>query len=339
MIVDQALYEDGRRLPCPDLSLELRRIRDERRTGSFIWIGMKDPGTQELLDVGAELGLHPLAIEDATEGANQRAKIERYEGTFAAVVKTVRYIDATSDIETGELMVFVGDRFVVTVRRGEANELHGVRGRLEADAHRLALGPTAALHAIVDSVVDNYTAVDIELQKDLEQIEELVFSETPRVNTTDIYRLKREVLEFKRAALPLVSPVSVLQGKQSPLEREVRLLFRDVYDHLNLVADHLHSYDALLTDILGAHLGRMSMLQNEEMARQNDEMRKQNEDMRKISAWVAIAAVPTMLAGVYGMNFDHMPELHWEYGYFILVGVMVAACLTLFALFKKNDWL
>ncbi len=326
MIVDQAIYRDGRRHPCGDLSDELAGLRDSDAPGAFLWIGLKDPTDAEFALVNDELDLHALAVEDAVKG-NQRPKLELYGNTIFVVVKTLRYLEETSDIETGEVMLFVGDRFVVTVRRGEANPLQGVRQRLEADPALLAHGQVSVLHAVMDSIVDNYISIDAELQNDLDEIEEAVFSGARGVGSTTIYRLKREVLEFRRAAVPLAAPLRLLHdGSRSPLpDKEVRLLLRDVADHLLRVIDHIESYDRLLTDILSAHLAQISV--------------QQNSDMRKISAWVAIAAVPTMVAGVYGMNFDNMPELHSRYGYYAVWIIMIVVATGMLLFFKRRGWI
>ncbi|HET7396878.1 MAG TPA: magnesium/cobalt transporter CorA [Intrasporangium sp.] len=332
MIVDQAIYRHGQRQPCGDLSDEL----DALRTGAdgFLWIGLKDPTDEEFALVNTELHLHPLAVEDAVKG-NQRAKIEQYETSLFVVLKTLRYVEQTSDIETGEVMLFLGDRFVVTVRRGEGNPLQGVRHRLEQDAVELAFGPMAVLHSVMDSVVDNYVVVDREIKQDLEEIESEVFGGSGG-DANVIYRLKREVLEFRRASGPLADALVAFldRGVGRALSNDLRHLFRDVADHLRQVNDHVEAYDRLLTDILGAHLAGVSV--------------KQNEDMRKISAWVAIAAVPTMVAGIYGMNFENMPELQasvhvgageFAYGYFVVLAVMAATCLALYRAFKRSGWL
>jgi magnesium transporter len=325
VIVDRAIYVDGRRRPCGDLADELSALREKEDDGSFLWIGLKDPTQAEFDEVDTDLGLHPLAVEDAVHG-RQRAKVELYDDTVFVVLKPLRYIDKTSDIETGELMLFVGDRFVVTVRRGELSPLTNIRAALEADPSTLGHGPLAVLHAILDRVVDNYLAIDGEVAQDLEEIEREVFSGS-RMDSGSIYRLKREVLEFRRAAMPLSEPLKTLHlSPRSPVpEGELRLLLRDVSDHLHAVIDHIESYDRLLTDMLGAHLSQLSV--------------QQNDDMRKISAWVAIAALPTMIAGVYGMNFDYMPELHARWGYFVVLVVMVAGSTGLFRAFKRSGWL
>ncbi len=325
VIVDRAIYVGGQRRPCGDLAEELSALRERDEEGSFLWIGLKDPTEEEFDEVDTELGLHPLAVEDAVQG-RQRAKVELYDGTVFVVLKPLRYLDRTSDIETGELMLFVGDHFVVTVRRGELSPLTNIRAALESSPDILVHGPLAVLHAVLDRVVDDYLLIDGEVALDLEEIEREVFSGT-RMDSGSIYRLKREVLEFRRAAVPLSEPLRMLhQSPRSPVpEGELRLRLRDVSDHLHSVIDHIESYDRLLTDMLGAHLAQISV--------------QQNNDMRKISAWVAVAAVPTMVAGIYGMNFDYLPELHWHWGYFAVLGLMAAACVSLFVAFKRTGWL
>ncbi|NUS42000.1 MAG: magnesium/cobalt transporter CorA [Terrabacter sp.] len=333
MIVDKAIYRNGRRHGCGDLSDELDVLRLTQ--DGFLWIGLKDPTDDEFALVNEELHLHPLAVEDAVNG-RQRAKIEKYESSVFVVLKTLRYIEATSDIETGEVMLFIGDRFVVTVRHGEGNPLAGVRQRLETEPERLGHGSMTVLHAVMDSVVDNYVVVDREVRKDLESIEEQVFASDEGGDANTIYRLKREVLEFRRASQPLADTLAQFmeRGPTSMLSAEIIPFFRDVADHLRLVNDHVESYDRLLTDVLSAHLASVSV--------------KQNEDMRRISAWVAIAAVPTMIAGIYGMNFQRIPELtasvhvgggEFYYGYFVVLAVMAAACVGLYRAFKRSGWL
>lgn len=332
VIVDQAVYRDGKRMSCGDLSDELDLLREAE--SGFIWIGLKDPTDAEFALVNDELKLHPLAVEDAIKG-NQRAKLDVYDDAIFVVLKTLRYIDATSDVETGEVMIFVGDRFVVTVRRGEANPLAGVRSRLEDAPDHLAHGPIAVLYSVMDSIVDNYTLIDSELGDDLDLIEQKVFSGARGVDSSQIYWLKREVLEVKRAVTPLAEPLSRLQSGEIEVLHEDHLpFFGDISDHLLRVIDHVESYDRLLTDVLHAHLAQISV--------------QQNDDMRRISAWVAIAAVPTMVAGVYGMNFDYMPELtasirlggsEFTYGYFVILTVMAVVATSMYRAFRKSGWL
>ena len=321
--MDQAVYRHGRRMPCTDLSDELAAVRQDGH--GWIWIGLKDPTDSEFDLVKDELQLHPLAVEDAVTG-HQRPKLEVYDASLFVVVKPLRYIEATSDIETGEVMVFLGDRFVVTVRRGEAGPLSGVRQLIEHDPVRLNLGPVAVLHGVMDAVVDNYDLIDREIQDDLEGLEAGVFADARTSDAQEIYALKREVLEFRRAALPLIEPARRLSEDEVPHVPEVaKPFFRDVADHLLRSVDHIESYDRLLSDILSAHLAQVSV--------------RQNDDMRKISAWVAIAAVPTAIAGIYGMNFHHFPELGWQYGYPFTLVMMALICAVLFRAFKRSGWL
>ena len=323
MIVDQAVYRDGTRILCGDLSDELEVLRRDER--GFIWIGLKDPTDAEFALVNAELKLHPLAVEDAIKG-NQRPKLDVYDDTMFVVLKTLHYIDATSDVETGEVMIFVGDRFVVTVRRGEANPLTGVRARLEHTPEHLAHGPIAVLYSVMDSVVDNYTLIDVELSEDLELMEQRVFEGARSIDAADIYRLKREVLEVRRAAAPLAVPLSRLRSEDTRfIDERTRPFFGDIYDHVLRVLDHVEAYDRLLTDVLHAHLAQISV--------------QQNDDMRRISAWVAMAAVPTMVAGIYGMNFDYMPELSYRPAYFIVLGTLAIVEIGLYRAFRKSGWL
>jgi magnesium transporter len=341
VIVDQAVYRHGVRGPCGDLSDELARLRDT--PDGFIWIGLKDPTDAEFSHVTEELALHPLAVEDAVKG-NQRSKLEVYQDSVFVVLRPLHYTDPTSQVETGELMLFVGEHFVVTVRRGETGPLAEVRARLDVDPSRLAHGPTSVLHAVMDTVVDGYLVVDQEIAQDLEEMEESVFASevavearvdgdlARQVRTSDaadaqrIYLLKREVLEIRRAVQPLTEAAQRLARDPVPFVPPAsRPFFRDVADHLLRITDHVESYDRLLTDILSAHLTRVSV--------------QQNDDMRRISAWVAMAAVPTMIAGIYGMNFDHMPELHWTLGYPLALAVMAGACAALYRAFKRSGWL
>lgn len=329
--MDQAVYRDGRRLPCGDLSDELDLLHDQG-TG-FLWIGLKDPTQDEFDLVKDELGLHPLAVEDAVTG-NQRPKIEYYDnGHLFVAMKTLSYVEATSDVETGEVMLFIGERFALTVRRGEPAPLAPVRAALEHAPHLMEHGPIAVLYSVMDAVVDNYTRIDDELTDDLDRIERDVFSADRETNVQEIYSLKREVLETRRAAQPLVEPLTrLLRGSRLPSDAVP--FFRDISDNLLRVVDHVESYDRLLTDVLNAHLAQVSV--------------QQNNDMRKISAWVAIAAFPTMVAGIYGMNFQRMPELtasfdvggtEYYYGYFVVLAVIVVGCALLYRAFKRSGWL
>ena len=261
MIVDQARYSAGRRLPCTDIGATLHEIRSEA-SEDYLWIGMRDPSAETFDEVSEQLGLHPLAIEDSVKG-DQRLKIERYGDGHFVVLRPLRYVEATSDVESGEIMVFIGADHIVTIRKGEASPLAGLRSRLEADGHdALRHGPWGVFHAIIDFVVDQYLEIEDEIQQDLDDIEAGVFSPDGSVSTAEIYALKREVLEFKRAALPLARPLALLVGTGTPVPtEELRLRFRDVNDHLSLVNDNTESQDRLLSDVLSAHLAQVGVQQ------------------------------------------------------------------------------
>lgn len=325
MIVDRAVYRDGVRHEVGATEDDLAALRAGGGT-DFLWLGLQDPDDAEFARATREFGLHPLAVEDATTG-KERIKVERYDRTLFAVVRTLRFEESTEELQTGELMVFVGDAFAVTVRRGEAVPLRDVRADLEADPPLLKHGSVSVLHAVLDAVVDSYLVVDEVVRDRVEALEQRVFSDDAAVGSADIYRLKREVMRFRRAAQPLSGPLHwVAAESTSPLtEDEVRFLFRDVYDHLVQVVEHVESYDRALSDLLSVHLAQISV--------------RQNDDMRKISAWAAILAVSTVIAGIYGMNFTDMPELHWTFGYPFALALMAGIGVLLYRLFRRSGWL
>ncbi|MFG2122308.1 magnesium/cobalt transporter CorA [Streptomyces sp. NPDC048710] len=331
MIVDCAIYRDGHRTEGPE---ELSDALDEARAaGGFVWIGLYEPSEREFDLVTQEFALHPLAVEDALK-AHQRPKLEVYDDSLFMVLKPVVYEPKSDTVSAGEVMVFVGDGFVVTVRHGEGSPLAAVRHRLEEDPEMLAKGPTAVLYAIADATVDHYLEVATELQTDLEELEAEVFQPErggTRHTASRIYTFKRQILEFRRATVPLAVPLTRLAGTGTlgiavPFVHEkARPFFRDVNDHLARVNESVEGLDRLVSDILSAHLAQMSV--------------RQNDDMRKISAWAAMAAVPTMMAGIYGMNFDHMPELHWLWSYPAVILLMAALEVLLYRTFKRRGWL
>ena len=327
-LVDWGLYRDGlrdRRVSSYNEALDLAQ-----RGQGFVWIGLFQPNERQLAVVGQEFGLHPLALEDASE-AHQRPKLERYGDTLFAVLKTVTYVPhgdltATSEVvATGEVMVFCGPGFVVTVRHGEHSELTGLRQALEKEPKRLAAGPGAVLHAITDHVVDRYLEVADAVQADIDMIETSMFTPRGWRSIDRVYQLKREVLELKRAVSPLEMPMRMLVDRYSLGHGDLNQYFRDVEDHLTRVREQVGGYDDLLTSILQVAFAQVQI--------------HENEDMRKISAWVAIAAVPTMIAGIYGMNFAHMPELSWTFGYAYALGLIAVICFLLWRGFKRNGWL
>ncbi|MFD4785570.1 magnesium and cobalt transport protein CorA [Streptomyces sp. NPDC058459] len=329
-VVNCVTYQDGIRVPgSADL---VDAVKTVRNTGDgFVWLGLHEPTTEEFADVADLFDLHPLAVEDAVE-AHQRPKLERYGDTLFAVLKTVCYVEhekltATSEVvNTGEIMVFVGEDFVITVRHGHHGSLGPLREELESRPRQLAKGPSAVLHAIADHVVDEYLNVTDAVQGDVEQVETDVFSEEgARADPGRIYQLKRELLELKRAAVPLVRPVEDLATRpMKVVDPEIQAYFRDVMDHLIRAKDQIAAFDELLNSILQAHLAQVTVAQN--------------EDMRKITAWAAIVAVPTMVCGVYGMNFEYMPEAHWHYGYPLIMGITALACYALWRGFRRNGW-
>ena len=323
MIVDCAVYEHGVRR---DGNIELgEAFASGQDNDRFVWIGLHEPTAEEFDSVRREFELHELAVEDAIH-AHQRPKLEVYGDTIFVVLKTVRYVDSEEVVEFGEILIFTGEGFIVTVRHGEATGLHEVREAVENDTERLKRGPGAVLHAIVDRVVDDYEPALEGLRVDIEQVETDVFSPERDSSAERIYKLKREVLEFTRAAAPLVSPIGHLsEGRHDLIHPDVREYFRDVNDHLLRVHEQLEGFRELLTSVLTANLTQVSV--------------RQNEDMRKISAWVAIAAVGTLIAGIYGMNFEHMPELGWTFGYPLVLALMAFICASLFRGFKRAGWL
>ncbi|MEU6086109.1 magnesium and cobalt transport protein CorA [Streptomyces sp. NPDC047085] len=330
-VVNCVTYQDGVRVPaCADLVDAVKMVRKSGE--GFVWLGLHEPTDREFAGIAELFDLHPLAVEDAVE-AHQRPKLERYGETLFAVFKTVCYVEheqltATSEVvNTGEIMVFVGEDFVITVRHGRHGSLGPLREELEADPQQLAKGPAAVLHAIADHVVDEYLNVTDAVQADIDQVEADVFSDTGgRADPGRIYQMKRELLELKRAVVPLGRPVEDLATRPiRVVDPEIQAYFRDVLDHLMRAKEQIAAFDELLNSILQAHLAQVTVAQN--------------EDMRKITAWAAVIAVPTMVCGVYGMNFDHMPELHWRFGYPLVMGVMALACAALYRGFRRNGWL
>jgi magnesium transporter len=329
-VVDCAVYVDGTRLPDTENYTDAIAEVRHRREG-FVWIGLLEPDAEQLQGVAETFGLHELAVEDAV-CAHQRPKLDRYEDSLFMVLKTVTYVEhespttANEIVESGEIMAFLGKDFIVTVRHGEHSALRGLRAELEAAPERLAHGPAVVLHAITDHIVDNYMDVSEAFENDIDVMESIVFAPHSPIDAEQMYLMKREILELRRAVMPLATPIRRLTEGYTPLIPEnVRSYFRDVDDHLTTVAERVTSYDDLLTTLVDATLAKISV--------------QQNSDMRKITSWAAILAVPTVGVGVYGMNFDHMPELHWKYGYPIIMVVIIAICMILYRIFKRQSWL
>jgi magnesium transporter len=319
-IVDCAVYEDGCRR-AGDLPLDAAGDAAQA-DDSFVWIGLYEPSEEEFEAVTREFHLHELAVEDAID-AHQRPKVELYDDTLLVVLKTVRYLDRSDDLETGEILVFINRDFVVTVRHGQSR-LHDVRLHIEQRPDLLRFGTGAVLHAIVDRIVDDYEPVIQAVEVDIQEVEHDMFS-PDRTNPAErIYAMEREVLDLHRAIAPLGPAIDKL-ARGDAIHPELRTYFRDVHDHLLRVTGRIEGFRDLLSSALQANLTQATV--------------RQNEDMRKISAWVAILAVPTGVAAIYGMNFKDMPELHWRLGYPGVMVLIVCICLVLYWRFRRSGWL
>jgi magnesium transporter len=323
MIVDYALYTNGVRYSEPSNLPEL--ITKAKNEGGFVWVGLAEPTQEEFDKIVGDFRFHPLAIEDAIS-AKQRPKFEEYPGLQFCVFKTVFYNEEHSEVSTGEIFCFIGDHFIVVVRHGDGSALVNTRHQLEANPEQLAKGPYAVLHAIIDHSIDCYIDIAAELETDVMQVENKVFSGKRQTQSQDIYFLKREIIEFRHAIDPLLSPLQKLASEGS-LHVNPTLLpfFRDTMDHLSRASDAAAGLDSLLTSALQADLAHVQV--------------QQNADMRKITSYVALASVPTMVAGIYGMNFEFMPELGWKFGYPLVVGSLVLLTGILYRKFKKSEWL
>lgn len=331
-MVNCVAYSGGVRVDCEATPATALAAIRERGTG-FVWVGLFEPGNEDMTAIADVFGLHELAVEDAVH-AHQRPKLERYKRYALFVIKTVRYVDheststAVEIVNTGEILMFIGEDFIITVRHGPHGELADIRHELESEPEHLAQGPSAVAHAIADRVVDHYLDVVGQVEQDVDEMESLVFDPQNKVSIEQIYLLKREILELRRAVAPLANPLELLSDSGSYeqlVPRPVQAYFRDVSDHLRHVVDQVWTFDELLTSLVQARLANVTT--------------QQNEDMRKISAWAAIALVPTAIAGIYGMNFRHMPELSWTFGYPLAILFMIAVCLTLFRVLRKRGWL
>ena len=337
-MVDSAIYANGVRVASPTTLAETYSALD-RTPGGVAWIGLYRPTEQELVSLSEEFNLHPLAIEDAIV-AHQRPKLERYDTVLFVVLKAANYLDAPEEVDFGELHLFVGSNFVITVRHSESPDLSHVRQRMEEEPELLALGPQAILYAIIDAVVDAYSPVVAGLANDIDEIETQVFGGDALVSRR-IYELSREVIDFQRATHPLSAVMialergSVKYGVTQELERRLR----DVADHLIQVNERVDAFRYLLRDILTVNSTLVSERQNEEMTRLAHSSHRQGEEVKKISSWAAILFAPTLIAGIYGMNFTHMPELAWPLGYPLAVLAMVGLSGLLYTVFKRRGWL
>jgi magnesium transporter len=326
-VVDCGVYQGGRRLPgefSPDEALRVACARDD----AFVWLGLHEPSLAEMTAIAHTYGLHELAVEDAVK-AEQRPKLEQFGSVHFLVMRTARYVphseltETSQVVETGQMMIFVGEQFVITVRHGDASELGSVRADLETQrADLLEQGPWAVAYAVTDRVVDHYLAVADQVEADHDVIEEGVFSRDSASPIQAIYQMKRELVEFRRAVVPLQRPLAMIVAI---VPKRIGKYFRDVQDHLTRTVEQVSSYDDLLNSILQARLAQVTV--------------DQNNDMRKIAAWAAIATVWTAVAGIEGMNFHHMPELDWQYGYPALLTLVLGISVLLYRAFRRNGWL
>ncbi|GAA2000760.1 magnesium and cobalt transport protein CorA [Nakamurella flavida] len=335
-LVDCAAYVDGVRVPgCHDPADALALVREQGK--GFVWVGLHEPDEVDMRQISGLFGLHELSVEDAVH-AYQRPKLDRYRSHLFLVLKTVRFVEhARADqidavggsveiVQTGEIMMFIGADFIITVRHGAHSGLAELRQRLESDPEHLALGPSAVAHDIADRIVDNYVTVVEHVEEDMDAIETAVFSPRTTMSVERIYSFKREIQELRRAVTPLAAPLRFLAHTPHDLVAPgIAQYFLDVEDHLAHVAERVYSFDELLTSLINALMAQVAT--------------RQNEDMRKISAWAAIALVPTAIAGIYGMNFEYMPELGWTFGYPMAIGLMVLVCAGLHRALRRKGWL
>lgn len=337
-LVDSAVYVDGDRVGRPVTLAET--FTSLRETDDAIgWIGLYRPDHHELASVAAEFDLHELAVEDAIT-AHQRPKLERYGDTLFVVLRAARYLDDVEEVEFGEVHLFVGRDFVITVRHSEAPDLSAVRRRLESNPDLLRLGPEAILYAILDRIVDGYAPVVAGLENDIDEIETEVFQGDPTVSRR-IYELSREVIEFQRATRPLAAVVAALTAgfEKYGTDEELQRYLRDVEDHLTVVIEQVDGFRQLLRDILTVNATLVAQQQNEEMKALSAVSVDQNEEVKRISAWAAILFAPTLIGTVYGMNFDTMPELHWRYGYPFALVMMGLVSMVLYLVFRRRRWI
>ncbi len=331
-LIDNGVYVAGTRIENPRSLDETYRLM--RENDGMGWIGLYRPSPAEIRSVAAEFDLHPLAVEDALLG-HQRAKLERYDEILFAVLRPARYVDSEETVEFGELHIFLGPGFVVTIRHAESPDLMRVRKRMEDNPDLLAQGPEAVLYAILDQVVDEYEPVIAGLENDIDEIENDLFTVEESTGLSErIYNLSREVINFQRAVVPLVKMLEGLQrgSEKYGVDLELQRSLRDVLDHTLLIVERVASFRAILDNALTVHATIVTR-------RQTDQGIQQNEEVKKISSWAAILFAPTLVASIYGMNFETMPELHWRFGYPFAIGLMILMGVILYAVFRSRKWL
>ncbi|MDO4099749.1 magnesium and cobalt transport protein CorA [Clavibacter michiganensis] len=337
-LVDNGVYVDGCRVASPATLADTFRELDERPE-AMAWIGLYRPTVEELQALAEEFDLHELAVEDAVQ-AHQRPKTERYSSTLFTVLRAARYVDDREEVEFGELHVFLGRNFVITVRHAESPDLSAIRTRMQERPELLSHGPQSVLYAILDAVVDGYAPVVTGLANDIDEIEDQVFDGDPAVSRR-IYELSREVIDFQRAVRPLGGMLQQLQAGSGKYEvsEDLQQALRDVADHVIVVNERVEEFRVLLRDILTVNSTLVGQRQNEEMRELSESSNRQSVETRKISGWAAILFAPTLVSSVYGMNFDIMPELHWDWGYPFSLVLMLGVSGVLYGIFRKRDWI
>ena len=336
-MVDAGVYVGGRRVASPTTVVETAQLL-RSTDGAMAWIGLFRPHDAQFRPLAEEFGLHELAVEDAIV-AHQRPKLERYGDTLFVVLRAATYVDPEEEVEFGEIHVFVGPNFVLTVRHSRTPDLGNVRHRMESSPDLLALGPEAVLYAILDSVVDGFAPVVAGLQKDIDEIEIEVFRGDPKVSRR-IYELSGEVVEFQRSTRPLVAMLEALVAgfDKYGTNEELQGYLRDVADHATTVTERVAGFRQNLSDILTVNATLVNQAQNEEVRRLTEASIDQNEEVKRISAWAAIIFAPTLIGTIYGMNFD-MPELHWAFGYPFALLLMGVVSVGLWLIFRRRGWL
>ena len=337
-IVDNAVYSAGRRIATPESAAE-SRLELDAGEDRLAWMGLYRPEPGDIGRLAELFDLPELAVEDAIT-AHQRPKFERYGRTLFVVLRAARYRDAAEEVEFGELHLFLGPDFAITVRHSESPDLSRVRRRLESSPELLAKGSEAVLYAVLDAVVDGYSPVVAGLANDIDEIETQVFGGDPGVSRR-IYELSQEVLEFQRAVNPLTGIVAGIRAgfDKYGVDEELRSYLRDVADHVTQVRERVEAFRLQLRDILTVNATLVAQRQNEEIRELTEASIAQGEEVKKISAWAAILFAPTLVGTVYGMNFDVMPETDWAFGYPFAVLLMALVSGVLYAVFKRRDWI
>ncbi|WP_222196002.1 magnesium/cobalt transporter CorA [Modestobacter italicus] len=338
-MVDNAVYSAGRRIATPASAAESHEWLTEGFDDRMVWLGLYRPEPAELGELAEQYDLPDLAVEDAIH-AHQRPKFERYGDTLFVVLKAARYLDAAEEVEFGELHLFLGKDFAITVRHSESPDLSRVRRRLESSPELLARGSEAVLYAILDAVVDGYAPVVAGLDKDIDEIEVEVFRGDPQVSRR-IYELSQEVVDFQRAVQPLSGILAAITAgfEKYGVDEELRSYLRDVADHVTSVTERVEGFRLQLRDILTVNATLVAQRQNEEIRELTVTSLAQGEEVKKISAWAAILFAPSLVGGVYGMNFEHMPETRWQYGYPMALVLMFLVSAVLYVVFKRRDWI